>query len=327
MFEADPNLWLQSFSTPWLLWLMVAISELGTATFYMLAILLLAFGVRLKATLGVLLALVVANAVTSATKLGFALPRPSEVDARVLDKGETGHAIVDRGAAQTFWGLPDDNAIAAVRAAGDMDYGFISGHASAAMAFALGLMLFFGARRRPIQAIAIGWGLLMGMSRMYLGRHFLADVIGGWIIGALAAWLAWRFVRAIESGDVATRKRAWILAIGAAAAFLVLSLLAAFGDPGSAGEITGVLICLSIAERYGDLDESGPARRILRVALALALGFGVDALLASAWAHAGWPDRHPVSFAFATIGYVAAIAGTFFVARWLRLYRHSPGHT
>lgn len=326
MFEADPNLWLQSFSAPWLLWLMVAISELGTATFYMLAILLLAFGVRLKATLGVLLALVVAGAVTSAAKLGFALPRPSEVDARVLDKGETGQALVDDGAAQTFWGLPNDNAIAAVRAAGDMDYGFISGHASAAMAFALGLVVFFGAGRRWIWIVAAGWGLLMGMSRMYLGRHFLADVIGGWIVGALVAWLAWCFVRAIESSDVATRKRAWMLAIGAAAAFLVLSLLAPFGNPGSAGEIAGTLTCLFVAGCFGNVDESGPARRVLRVALALALGFGVDALLAGAWAYGGWPDRHPVSFAFATIGYVAAIAGTFFFARWLRLYRHSPGH-
>src|SRR5690606_34244974 len=130
MFEADPNLWLQSFSAPWLLALMTAISELGTTTFYMLAILLLAFGARLRPTLGVLLALVIANSVTSAAKLGFALPRPSEVDARVLSKGETGQALVDDGAAQTFWGLPGDEAIAVVRAAGEMDYGFISGHAS-----------------------------------------------------------------------------------------------------------------------------------------------------------------------------------------------------
>ena len=29
MFDVDPNLWLQSFATPWLTWLMQAVSLFG----------------------------------------------------------------------------------------------------------------------------------------------------------------------------------------------------------------------------------------------------------------------------------------------------------
>jgi len=324
MFETDANLWLQAFDAPWLLWCMVAVSELGTTAAYTAAILLLAFGARFRPTLGVLLGLVITGAVTGLFKLGFALPRPSEVDARVLNKGEAGHALVEDGAADTFWGLPGDQAIDAVRAAGEMDYGFISGHSSAAMAFMLGIALFFGFRRRWAWALAIGWALLVGLSRMYLGRHFLADVLGGWIAGALAAWLAWRFVRAIESGDAGRHAWAWTVALASVGAILLSSIRWPFVLPGSAGELAGVLVCLFVASRVGAFDESGVVRRLLRTALALVLGFGIDALTRWAWDAGDWPDTHPLAFVFPAVGYPLAILGTFFVARGLRLYRPLP---
>lgn len=321
MFEADPNLWLQSFSAPWLLWLMTLVSELGTTTFYMAAFLLLAFGMKLRPMLGVLLALVLAGSVTNAIKLGFALPRPSEVDARVLDKGEAGHAVVADGAAETFWGLPAQEATAAVRALGEMDYGFVSGHASAATAFALGIVLFFGFRQRWAWAVAVGWALLMGLSRMFLGRHFLGDVLGGWIVGGLAVWLAWIFTNAMASDSRITRKRGWTAMCVTVATLFLLSLVVPFITPGAVGQIAGALACLFVVTRAGYPDESGIVHRILRVALAFALGFGLDSLLARLWEWGGWTDQHPVSFLFTAIGYPLAILGTFFIARWLRLYR------
>lgn len=323
MFEADPNLLLQSFSAAWVLWCMTLVSELGTAAFYMAAFLVLAFGVRLKPMLVVLLALVVAGTAIGAIKLGFELPRPSEVDARVMDKGAFGHHVVDDGAAGSFWGLPSDDAIAAVRATGEMNYGFASGHASAATAFALGIALFFGFRQRWVWTVAIGWALLMGVSRMYLGRHFLGDVLGGWIIGVSAVWVAWLFVRAIgaDAGDI--RKRAWIVASAIVAALAVLSLNVSFLDPGAVGEIAGTLACLFVVERMGAFDEGGTVRRLSRIVLAFALAYGIDALLSTAWDAGGWPDLHPMGFLFSAIGYPLSILGIVFASRWLGLYR--PG--
>ncbi|MFT4180240.1 MAG: phosphatase PAP2 family protein [Thermomonas sp.] len=323
MFETDAHLWLQTFDAPWLLAFMTLVSTLGTFDFYMAAFLLLAFGVKLRPTLGVLTASVLAGTITGIAKLGFGLPRPSEVDARVLDKGESGHALVTDGAADSFWALPSDDAIETVRAAGEMDYGFISGHSSTAMAFALGLALFFGARRRWVFGIALGWALLMGISRMYLGRHFLADVLGGWVVGALAVWLAWLFVRAIHSESPAPRRRAWSIAITCVAVLFLLSLRLPFVTPDAAGQLAGVLVCLFLASRISQLDESGIGRRVLRVLLAFVMGYGVNALLKSASQAAGWNDAHPMAFVLTALGFTLAIFGTFYVAKMLRLYRQA----
>ena len=179
MFETDPNVWLQSFTAAWFFWIMGALSTIGQSWFYMPAILLLAFGVKLRPTMALLLALLLVGTATTALKHGFGLPRPSEVDARVLDKGRSGRHLVADGAAKAFLALPSDEAIAAARAQEERDFGFVSGHTSAAAAFALSIPLFFGLRRRWIWVAALAWPVLMGISRMYLGRHFLADVLGG----------------------------------------------------------------------------------------------------------------------------------------------------
>ena len=36
--------------------------------------------------------------------------------------------------------------------------------------------------------VAIAWALAMGLSRVFLGHHWLTDVIFAWLLGA--AWLA-----------------------------------------------------------------------------------------------------------------------------------------
>src|SRR5690606_37832116 len=134
LFQVDPNLWLQSLASPFLTWLMLGISQLGLTPFYVALIVVLGFGVRLRPTLGVMLALLIAGTATNAAKTGFELPRPVDVDARVLNEMEAPRALLDAGGAPTFIGLPTPEARASLRATADPDYGFISGHTSAATA-------------------------------------------------------------------------------------------------------------------------------------------------------------------------------------------------
>jgi membrane-associated phospholipid phosphatase len=70
---------------------------------------------------------------------------------------------------------------------------FPSGHATQGTAFFLMLAILLAAAlpgpwRRPAAAAAIALGVLSGLSRIYLGVHWLTDVVGGFALGL--AWLA-----------------------------------------------------------------------------------------------------------------------------------------
>ena len=59
-------------------------------------------------------------------------------------------------------------------------------------------LLACGIRRRWLRwTLVLGWPLLMAISRMYLGRHFLADVLAGWLLGTCIGVLAWQLMPAL----------------------------------------------------------------------------------------------------------------------------------
>jgi membrane-associated phospholipid phosphatase len=71
----------------------------------------------------------------------------------------------------------------------EVSYSFPSGHATAAIALE-GLLVYFlissvrSHRRRAIgSAVGIVYILLIGLSRIYLGVHFLTDVMAGYMLG------------------------------------------------------------------------------------------------------------------------------------------------
>ena len=73
-------------------------------------------------------------------------------------------------------------------------FSFPSGHALNSTVIA-GMVAYLLARRlRTLWArvvtmiVAIAWALAMGLSRVFLGHHWLTDVMFGWLVGA--AWLA-----------------------------------------------------------------------------------------------------------------------------------------
>lgn len=77
-------------------------------------------------------------------------------------------------------------------------FGFISGHATNSFGLAVFFSLVF--RNRWVTLPVLTWAILNSYSRIYLGVHFVSDIVAGAIIGSLLAWMlyelyAWIRVR------------------------------------------------------------------------------------------------------------------------------------
>ncbi|MGM9648368.1 MAG: phosphatase PAP2 family protein [Butyricicoccaceae bacterium] len=69
------------------------------------------------------------------------------------------------------------------------DYSFPSGHTSASFAAARILML---AAPGSAALAALVFAILMGISRMYVGVHYLTDVLAGMALGIFTSQLVWQ---------------------------------------------------------------------------------------------------------------------------------------
>ena len=78
---------------------------------------------------------------------------------------------------------------------------FPSGHAAKATAVFLVLGALLSVGRMPAVGMIVIWSmailisLLVGISRLYLGAHWLSDVLAGLVFGGLWAWAVVRFGR------------------------------------------------------------------------------------------------------------------------------------
>ena len=74
-------------------------------------------------------------------------------------------------------------------------FGFYSSHAANTMTVAVFLILIMRPLHRFWSIILFTWVILVGFSRLYLGVHYLTDVLMGWAMGALSAFALWRLMK------------------------------------------------------------------------------------------------------------------------------------
>jgi membrane-associated phospholipid phosphatase len=190
--EINLILFFQSLGA-WLATPLEAITSLGYQEFYMLIMpaLFWCLDAALGFRIGIMLLL--SNTFSSTVKFLFQQPRPYWIDPQVT-----------AFSAETSFGLP-------------------SGHALNAMAI-WGLMAA-SMRRKWFQWIMAVVILLIGVSRIYLGVHFISDVLTGWLIGGI---LLWAFLRLEKPVAAWLRKRTFnqmaLLALGSSV-FLIFMFL------------------------------------------------------------------------------------------------------
>ena len=181
--------WLQGFS-PALDPLMKLVTFMGQFEFYMIFIPLVYFVIDRSLGLRILYLLVIGDAVGSYAKQLLRQPRP-------------------------YW-LGEVEGLA-----GETSYGMASTHASNSIAL-WGYIAYY-VKKGWMTALSILIILLIGLSRLYLGVHYLHDVISGWLLGLLVLFVF------IKSED---RVAAWWrsksngaqVGLGSAASLLIIVL-------------------------------------------------------------------------------------------------------
>ena len=71
-------------------------------------------------------------------------------------------------------------------------YGYFSGHAANSMAAAIFAGLILKSKYKYVFLALLFWSSLVGYSRIYLGVHYPADVLTGWIIGGSIGYAFFR---------------------------------------------------------------------------------------------------------------------------------------
>lgn len=325
MFETTPIHALQSLASMPLTAFMWGITLTGYFPAYLLALAVIMFGIDLRK--GVLLShlLLWSLAFTDILKTVIALPRPVDVDVtlRHLDSGAPNAAPFRSAGGHGFFALPAPYAVEYYRTLVGYSYGFPSGHVSSATTFWGGVALLF--HRRWLALAAVTMIVLMALSRMYLGRHFLADVLGGGLLGVavLAAGLSifaarWAPIPLLGPDEL----RLGVLAlVGLVGAPLVVFLLP--GAELNAGRVLGLnLGYMVLALRGGLPADGGPwGRRALRIGLAILLAAAALRLMPGAIPLSGWEASGALGELLAgAVPPFIMLTGTVLLGRRLGLY-------
>jgi membrane-associated phospholipid phosphatase len=329
VFETAPNHFLQSLASGPLTAFMSAITLTGYFPFYLLVLAVIIFGVDLRR--GVLLSQLVlwTLAFTDLLKAGVAMPRPVDVDStlRRLDTGAPNTAAFAGAGGRSFLGLPTEQAIEYYRGLSGYSFGFPSGHVSSATTFWGGAALLF--RRRWMVPVALAMIVLMAISRMYLGRHFLADVLGGGLLGVIVlagglSLFAARWAPVPLLGDAELRLGILAL-VGLVGAPLLLFFLP--GAELNAGRLLGLNLGYLLLAAGGRLpsDQGSMGRRALRILLAVALAAASLRLMPGATALSGWEWGGGLGELLAgAIPPFVMLTGTVLLGRRLGLYSPRP---
>jgi membrane-associated phospholipid phosphatase len=263
MFEAHPVVWLQSWASPALTAAMNGISLLGYTRACVAIAILMAFAFRVRPAIALLVLIGLNGAFTDIAKAAADTPRPDSLPGvRALSMYAEDLRERDADSPTEVEDSP----------------GFPSGHVSATTTFAVGLGLLLRFRRRGWTAVVV-WILLMAISRMYLGRHFVGDVLGGAAVGLVVLLAGFKGLRLDELARELRAHHSWPAhrLATVATALAGSALLVGLPDAGDVGRLLGTAVGVLVLVHH-DVFEFAWSARARALLLASAAG-----AFAAAW--------------------------------------------
>jgi membrane-associated phospholipid phosphatase len=244
------------FLGAWFDLFMSVITWLGDEAFYTLSLPILYWCYHKKNTIKIGVVFLLSAAINDMAKEFFQNPRP---DPRALAEGVRELALKHA----------------------PKSYGFPSGHTQCTVSY-FGT-LFYLTKNTPVKILSIALILLIPYSRMYLGVHYLGDVIGGYLIGCLTLFL---FIPPLLLAD---KKEININESLVAALLLVIPFVIYTLVPGNAvnkimGVLSGFLIGVLYAEKRIDFDPrasfvAGVLKVLIGLTIVFAIRTGLKAML------------------------------------------------
>ncbi len=289
MFQTEPIIYLQSLGNDWLTFLMILITSMGSSAFLAAVIISITFGINFRKGILLFQLLIWTGLITEILKTVIAFPRPDFVDNRVLnlESGVKSTSPFSGDGPEGVFKLPDKEVLETFRLQETLThspFGFPSGHVAITTALWGGSSVIFNSR--IIKKMAPVMVLLVALSRLYLGRHFLGDLMGGAIVGLIFLTAFTLFLKSSlkddffkkENFELSFRRQNLILYF---IMFVVPPVLTALSliSADVAGFFLGTNVAYVLIIRKGLPDDTGSVeQRVLRIFIALLL-FGVSSLI------------------------------------------------
>lgn len=168
------------------------------------------------------------------------------------------------------------------------EYSTPSGHAMAGSSFYS--YLYSKAKSKYVQIALVMLILLTGLSRPYLGVHYLEDVLIGWVLGISIALVAVKYADRVSTlwGGFSHGRQVTIVASSSLILWLATRALSAGATTGQpytflsyTGFLTGIVVAYPLEMRRINFDprSSTVFRKVLRSALSVGLVIGTLFLL------------------------------------------------
>lgn len=186
MFTTELNHWLQSFDHVAIYWFFETISMMGMVVFLTFLLYIIIAGVDFRKGFWITGIFLYTVLLTVLLKETIDFPRPIAVDTTLNSYGREAGVNLLSIQPKEFFGTFSDKILQEIRKNNAGRYGFPSGHTSLITAIFLSSALFF--RKKWLWYAAPTLIFLTMVSRMYLGRHYLADVLGGLVLGLIVTF-------------------------------------------------------------------------------------------------------------------------------------------
>lgn len=172
------------------------VTEMGYNLFFKVLVISFLFGYDLRKGFIFLHMLMWTGILSELLKSVFGYPRPVDVDStlrRIKEHTDFVTPFKDSGA-KSFFSLLPPEPVEYFRKLPHYSFGIPSGHTSSTTTVWAAISMF--SKKLWVYYLSAMMIVLMAVSRMYLGRHFLADVTAGFILGLLVSlFFYFRFVR------------------------------------------------------------------------------------------------------------------------------------